>query len=281
MAIKEINVSKITDAVKKLCMEANYYLPEDVVKALKQGYENEESEAGKAVFKQIFKNIEIAGNEKVALCQDTGLAVIFMEIGQDVHFIGGNLIDAVNEGVRQGYTEGYLRKSVVAGLKRVNTKDNTPCVLHTHIVPGDRVKITVCPKGGGSENMSTVKMMKPADGIEGVKKFVLEKVVEAGPNPCPPIVIGIGMGGSFEYCAYLAKKALLREIGSPNPDPELDKLEKEILELVNKTGIGPQGLGGRITALGVFIEMAPCHIASYPVAINMNCHVARHKETVI
>ncbi len=279
--MREINVNEIKEAVKKLCIDANYYLPEDVYKKIKDCESIEESEVGKNVLNILIENATIAKNENVPICQDTGVAVVFLEIGQDVHFSGGNLYEAINEGVREGYKEGYLRKSMCHPFTRKNTGDNTPAVIHTKIVHGDKVKITVAPKGGGSENMSLVKMMKPSDGIEGIKELVIQRVSEAGPNPCPPIIVGVGIGGNFERSAILAKEALLREIGSQNPDPELDALEKELLEKINKLGIGPQGLGGRITALAVFIKMEPCHIASLPVAINIQCHAARHKEIII
>ncbi len=279
--MREINVNKIKDIIKKLCIEANYYLPEDVFKRIEDAINEEESEVGKNILKTLKENAIIARNEKLPICQDTGLAVVFLEIGQDVHFVGGDLYDAINQGVKEGYDEGYLRKSTCHPFTRKNYGDNTPAIIHTKIVPGDKIKITVAPKGGGSENMSMVKMLKPADGIEGIKKFVIERVSEAGPNPCPPIIVGVGIGGNFERCAILAKEALLREIGSKNPDPELDKLENELLIEINKLGIGPQGLGGRITALAVFVKMEPCHIASLPVGINIQCHAARHKEVII
>ncbi len=279
--MREINVNEIKEAVKKLCIDANYYLPEDVFKRFQECEKLEESEVGKNVLKILMENATIAKNENVPICQDTGVAVLFIEIGQDVHFTGGNLYEAINEGVREGYKEGYLRKSMCHPFTRKNTGDNTPAVIHTRIVPGDKVKVIIAPKGGGSENMSLVKMMKPSDGVEGIKELVIQRVSEAGPNPCPPIIVGVGIGGNFERSAILAKEALLREIGSSNPDPELDALEKELLEKINKLGIGPQGLGGRITALAVFIKMEPCHIASLPVAINIQCHAARHKEIVI
>ncbi len=279
--MREINVNEIKDAVKNLCIDANYYLPDDVFKRIEEAIEEEESEVGKNILKTIRENAIIAREKQIPICQDTGLAVIFLEIGQEVHFTGGNLYNAINEGVSEGYKEGYLRKSTCHPFTRKNLGDNTPAIIHTKIVDGDKVKIRIAPKGGGSENMSLVKMLKPADGIEGVKKLVIQRVSEAGPNPCPPIIVGVGIGGNFERCAILAKEALLREIGSRNPDPELDKLEKELLVEINKLGIGPQGLGGRITALAVFVKMEPCHIASLPVGINIQCHAARHKEVVI
>ncbi|RKX79535.1 MAG: fumarate hydratase, partial [Spirochaetes bacterium] len=262
-----------------LCIKACTELGKDVFDSLKKSLEVEESPTGKAVLEQLIRNAEIGRDEAIPICQDTGFTVVFLEVGQDVYFTGGNLEEAINEGVRSGYTEGYLRKSIVRKplLHPENTKDNTPAIIHTHIVPGDRVRITIFPKGGGSENMSRIKMMKPADGVEGVKAFVIETVENAGPNPCPPIVVGVGVGGTFDYVAYLAKKALLRNIGERNPDPELAKLEEEWLEEINKLGIGPAGLGGRITALDLFLEEFPRHIASYPVAVNIQCHAARKK----
>jgi fumarate hydratase subunit alpha len=279
--MREIRASKITEVVKQLCLDANFYLPDDVILAIKQAKEKEESQTGKDAFDMILQNIEVAQNEKLPLCQDTGFAVFFIELGQDVHIVDGNLVDAINQGVRQGYTEGYLRKSIVGDpvIERVNTKDNTPAVIYTDIVPGDKIKITFAPKGGGSENMSTVKMMKAADGIEGVKDFVVDFVKNAGGNPCPPTIVGIGLGGTFEKAAQLAKKALLRPIGSRNP--KYSEVEEELLERINKTGVGPMGLGGRITALDVHIETYPCHIATMPVAVNLQCHCCRHKEAII
>ena len=281
--MREIKASKITEVVKKLCMDANVYLPDDVVHAIKQAKEREESQTGKDIFNMILQNIEISKNEKMPLCQDTGFAVFFIELGQEVHIIDGNFVNAINEGVRQGYKEGYLRKSIVDDpvIDRINTKDNTPAVIYTDIVPGDKVKITLAPKGGGSENMSTVKMMKAADGIEGVKDFVVEFVKNAGGNPCPPTIVGIGLGGTFEKAAQIAKKALLRPMGSRNPNPKFAEVEKELLERINKTGVGPMGLGGRVTAMDVHIETYPCHIATMPVAINIQCHCCRHKEAII
>ncbi len=276
--MREIDAGKITEAVARLSMEANYELEDDVLRALEKGHEEEESPVGKEIFAQLLENAEIARTEKMPICQDTGLTVVFIEMGQDVHITGGDLEAAVDEGVRKGYTEGYLRKSVLEDpLRRVNTKDNTPAVIHIRMVPGDGFKLWVVPKGGGSENMSRIAMMKPADGVEGVKRFVVDAVRTASANPCPPIVVGVGIGGTFEQCALNAKRSLLREIGSEHPDSYYADLEKELLGLVNETGVGPQGLGGRITALAVFIEAAPCHIASLPVAVNINCHAARHK----
>ncbi len=276
--MREIDAGAITETVARLSMEANYELEDDVLRALEKGLKEEESPVGKEIFAQLIENAEIARTEKMPICQDTGLTVVFVEMGQEAHVKGGSLEEAIDEGVRKGYTEGYLRKSVLGDpLRRVNTKDNTPAVVHVRIVPGDGFKLWVVPKGGGSENMSRIAMMKPADGVEGVKRFVTESVRNASANPCPPIVVGVGIGGTFEQCALNAKRALLREIGSVHPDPYYADLEKELLALVNDTGVGPQGLGGRITALAVHVEAAPCHIASLPVAVNINCHAARHK----
>ncbi len=281
--MREINVSIVTKIIKRLCIEANIDLGDDVVKALKAAEASEVSPTGKAVLQQILKNSEIARSEKLAICQDTGFTVVFLAIGQDVHFTGGDLTESIYEGVRRGYTEGYLRKSIVKDpiTIPVNTGDNTPAVIHLTVVPGEKVHIIVAPKGGGSENMSEVKMMKPADGLDGLKSFVINKVLSSGGNPCPPIIVGIGVGGTFEYTAYLAKKAAIREVGVHNPDPKLADLERELLEEVNKLGIGPMGFGGRTTALAVNIEVFPRHIATFPVAVNLNCHVIRHKSAVI
>jgi fumarate hydratase subunit alpha len=281
-SVREISAKKIADTVARLSMEANFDLEEDVLKALKSGLGAEQSPVGKEIFSQLLENAGIARTERMPICQDTGLAVVFVDLGQDAHVAGSGLEEAINEGVRRGYTEGYLRKSVLGDpLKRVNTKDNTPAVIHTRIVPGDRLKLWVVPKGGGSENMSKIAMLKPADGVEGVKSFVVESVRVASANPCPPIIVGVGIGGSFEQCAMNAKRALLREIGSRHPDEYYAALEDELFQKVNDTGIGPMGLGGRITALAVHIEAAPCHIASLPVAVNINCHAARHKTAVL
>lgn len=280
--MREINVAKITEEVAKLCQDSNYFLGDDIIAAFKKGEKEEESPAGKAIFQQLLENAQIAKDEKVPMCQDTGFAVFFLEVGQDVHFVGGNLEEAINEGVKKGYLEGYLRKSIVEDpLRRKNTGDNTPAIIHTSIVPGDQVKIIIAPKGGGSENMSRVGMLKPAHGREGVKEFAIRTAVEAGPNPCPPVVVGVAIGGTFEKVAYLAKKALLRPINISHPDPYYASLEEEILEGINKSGVGPQGLGGRFTALGVNIEVFPAHIASMPVAVNINCHASRHKEIIL
>ncbi|RLC45606.1 MAG: fumarate hydratase [Candidatus Cloacimonadota bacterium] len=281
--MREVNVKDLIPIVKKLCIDANYYMGEDVIQRIKELKEKEESSTARSVLDILLENYELAAEEQMPICQDTGVAVCFVEIGQDVHMIGGDFTEAMNEGVRQGYKDGYLRKSMVADpiIDRINTKDNTPAMIYTDIVPGDKIKITVAPKGGGSENMSEVKMMKAADGIEGVIDFVVDRVRRSGGNPCPPIVVGVGLGGNFEQSALLAKKSLLRPLTEKNPDPKWAKVEDEILEKVNNLGIGPQGLGGRTTALGVCILSKPCHIASMPVAVNVQCHAARHKSAVI
>lgn len=281
--MRTVQAQVITEAVAKLCIDANYYLSEDIFAALKQGQTCEESPLGREVLGQLVENACIAKNENMAICQDTGMAVVFMEIGQDVHIEGGDLKAAVDAGVAKGYTEGYLRKSVVNDpvFARTNTKDNTPAILHIDIVPGDKIHITIAPKGFGSENMSAIKMFSPSAGVEGIKKFVVDTVASAGSNPCPPIVVGVGLGGTFEKAAYLAKKALLRPITQRNADPKYAKLEEELLELVNKTGVGPQGLGGTTTALGLNIEYYPTHIAGMPAAVNINCHATRHAEITI
>ncbi len=280
--MREIDVSEIIPKVKTLCMDANFFLGDDVLNALKKAVDTEESPVGKGILGDIVENAKIAHDQQVPMCQDTGFAVFFVEVGQDVHFTGGSLSEAINEGVRRGYEEGYLRKSIVGDpIKRVNTKDNTPAVINYDIVPGDKLKIVFAAKGGGSENMSEVKMMKPSDGVEGLKDFVVDRVRRSGGNPCPPVIVGVGVGGTFDKCAQIAKKALLREIGSTHPDPFYADLESELLVKINNIGIGPQGVGGRITALAVFIEVHPCHIASFPAAVNMQCHAARHKEVII
>jgi fumarate hydratase subunit alpha len=280
--MREIDVNTVTREIKDLCIKANHFLSQDMKEALTDAKEKEESPVGKKVLSQLEENLKIAGEDMIPICQDTGMAVVFIEIGQDVHFVGGNLEDAINEGIRQGYTEGYLRKSVVSDpIERVNTKDNTPGIIHYSIVPGDKVKITLAPKGFGSENMSRVFMLKPADGIEGVKAAVLTAVKDAGPNACPPMVVGVGIGGTFEKCAFLAKKALTREAGVHSEIPYVKALEEELLEKINRTGIGPGGLGGTVTALSVSILTYPTHIAGLPVAVNICCHVNRHASAVI
>jgi len=281
--VREISCDEIAQTVARLCMDANFYLGEDVLAALRRAREEEISPIGREILDQILRNAEIAAREKLPLCQDCGLTVVFLELGQDVHIVGGNLYDAINEGVRRGYEEGYLRKSVVDRpfSARVNTKDNTPAVIHTEVVPGDKLKITVCPKGGGSENMSYLKMLSPAAGRQGVIDFVVDCVDRSGANPCPPIIVGVGIGGTIDQTTLIAKKALLRPVGQPHPDPEVAELEAEILERVNKLGIGPQGFGGKVTALAVHVETFPCHIASLPVAVNIQCHSARHKEAIL
>jgi fumarate hydratase subunit alpha len=279
--MREVDYNIIVDTVARLCTEANYFLGEDVVNAFKQGLEKEESPTGKDILNQLLKNAEIAETEKIPICQDCGYAIVFLELGEDVH-VKGNILNAIKDGVKKGYIDGYLRKSILADpIKGKNTGDNTPPIVHTIIVPGDKIKITVAPKGGGSENMSEVKMGKPADGIEGVKEFVLDRVLRSSANPCPPIIVGVGIGGNFEYSAFLAKKALLRDIGQRHPDPFYADVERELLEKINNFGIGPMGLGGRITALDVFIEVYPRHIASFPAAVNINCHAARHKTAIV
>ena len=275
--MREINVNSIIDTLEEMCIEANCVLNSDVEDALKNGYESETSEIGKDVLGNILKNAQIARDEYVPICQDTGMAVVFLKVGQDVHFVGGSLNDAVNEGVRRGYENGYLRKSVVADpVRRGNTGDNTPAIIHTEIVDGDEVEITVAPKGFGSENMSAVKMLKPSEGIEGIIDFVVNTVKNAGGNPCPPLVVGVGIGGTFEKAAYLAKSALLRDVDSDNPDPYYAELEGVLLKKINGLNIGPQGFGGITTALGVNVETFPTHIAGMPCAVNINCHVTRH-----
>jgi fumarate hydratase subunit alpha len=281
--MREISCPEIIDAVARLCIEANFYLGDDVLEALRQARENEVSPVGQEVLGQILQNADIASQQSMPLCQDTGVTVVFLELGQDVHVTDGDLNEAINEGVRRGYQEGYLRKSVVARpfSARINTKDNTPAVIHTEIVPGDRLKITVCPKGVGSENMSQLKMLSPAAGRQGVVDFVVECVNRAGANPCPPVIVGVGIGGTMDQTTLIAKKALLRKVGEPSPDSELAELEADILERVNRLGIGPQGFGGRVTALAVHVETFPCHIGGLPVAVNIQCHSARHKEAIL
>lgn len=281
MLLREIKASKIIKVVSKMCIEANCELGEDVLTALRESLKKEESPLGKRVIKKLLKNAEIAKEERIPICQDTGIAVFFLELGQEVHIVG-DLKEAINQGVRIGYRRGYLRKSVVGHpFLRKNTSDNTPAVIHTEIVPGDKLKIIFFPKGAGSENMSEAKALKPAEGKEGVKRFVLKVVREAGSNPCPPIIVGVGVGGTLESSALLSKKALLRPVGEDSPLRDIAKLERELLKEVNNLGIGPQGLGGKVTALAVNIEVFPCHIASLPVAVNIGCWVNRHLITVI
>ncbi|WP_293981028.1 fumarate hydratase [uncultured Clostridium sp.] len=280
--MREVNVALVTEVVKKLSIEANYFLGADIKESLEKSRKEETFELAGQVLDKIILNSEIACKEEMPMCQDTGMACVFLEIGQDVHFIGGNLEEAINEGVRRGYEEGFLRKSVVEDpIRRVNTKDNTPAIIYYDIVDGDKVKITLAPKGFGSENMSRIGMLKPSDGLEGVKNFIIETVKAAGPNPCPPMVVGVGIGGTFDKAAYLAKKALIRPINTSNKDEFYKDLEIELLEKINKLGIGPQGFGGKTTALGLNIETYPTHIAGLPVAVNINCHATRHKEAVI
>ena len=280
--MSDVNVSEITKNIKEMCIEANHFLSEDMKKVFKNAVDSEESPLGKQVLNQLNENLSIAASDMIPICQDTGMAVIFINVGQEVHFTGGDITDAINEGVREGYVEGYLRKSVVSDpLIRENTKDNTPAVIHYSIVPGDKVEITVAPKGFGSENMSRVFMLKPADGIEGVKNAILTAVKDAGPNACPPMVVGVGIGGTFEKCAILAKKALTRNLEEKSDIEYVRNLESEMLEKINKLGIGPGGLGGTQTALAVNIETYPTHIAGLPVAVNICCHVNRHVKRVL
>ena len=280
--MRDVNVSEITKNIKEMCIEANHFLSEDMKKVFKNAVDSEESPLGKQVLNQLNENLSIAASDMIPICQDTGMAVIFINVGQEVHFTGGDITDAINEGVREGYVEGYLRKSVVSDpLIRENTKDNTPAVIHYSIVPGDKVEITVAPKGFGSENMSRVFMLKPADGIEGVKNAILTAVKDAGPNACPPMVVGVGIGGTFEKCAILAKKALTRNLEEKSDIEYVRNLESEMLEKINKLGTGPGGLGGTQTALAVNIETYPTHIAGLPVAVNICCHVNRHVKRVL
>ncbi len=280
--MREIKVSEITEALSKLCIEANITLSEDMKKAVKDAADAETSEVGRGVMSTLLENLQIAETEDIPICQDTGMAVVFLEIGQDVHLKGGDLTEAVNDGVRKGYTEGYLRKSVVSDpLLRVNTGDNTPAIIHTSIVPGEKLKITIAPKGFGSENMSKIYMLKPADGQEGVKNAIVDAVIAAGPNACPPVVVGVGIGGDFELSALMAKKALTRKTGEPSNLPHIAAMEKEVLDRINESGIGPGGLGGAVTALAVHINTYATHIAGLPVAVNMCCHVNRHASVII
>ena len=279
--MKEIRAEQIVEAVAGLCVRANCNLSEDVARRIRRRAEEEDFPQGKAILEQIIRNFEYAGERELPICQDTGMACVFLKLGQEVHILG-DLTEAVNEGVRRGYGEGYLRRSVVADpLRRVNTGDNTPAVITTELVPGDKLEITLAPKGFGSENMSRIAMLKPAQGVEGVKEFVLETVRLAGPNPCPPMVVGVGIGGTFDRAALLAKKALLRDLDVPHPDPFYAALEEELLSAINRLGIGPQGFGGRTTALAVKIETFPTHIAGLPVAVNLGCHVSRHAVEVL
>lgn len=281
--MKQIPTADITENVARLCKEANYFLGEDVLAALKQAREAEQSPVARQVLDHILENADIAASEQMPLCQDCGLAIVFLDIGQEVHITGGDLYDAIDEGVRRGYADGYLRKSAVKQpfSARVNTKDNTPAIVHTRMVPGDKLRITVAPKGGGSENMSRFTVLKPAQGRQGVIDFVVKAVDEAGSNPCPPTIVGVGIGGSAEKAMILAKRALLRTVGQPAADPEVAELERELLQRINATGIGSGGVGGTITSLAVHVETHPAHIASLPVAVNMQCHSARHKEAVL
>ncbi len=280
--MRELPVREIENAVAELCQEANFSLTRDVMAAFERGEREEESPVGREVFGMLLENARIASAEMVPLCQDTGLAVVFLELGQEVNLVGGDLAAAVNRGVARGYTEGYLRPSVVSDpFRRVNTGDNTPAILHLAIVPGDRVRVTVAPKGGGSENMSALRMLNPSDGAAGVTAFVVETVAAAGPNPCPPVVVGVGIGGDFELAPLLAKKALLRPLGRRHPEPFYARMEEDLITRINREGVGPMGLGGRITALDVHLEPHPCHLASLPVAVNINCHASRHRERLL
>lgn len=280
--MREISVNLIKDKIRDLCIDANYFLGDDIKDSLIHFKNNEKSEIGKDILGNIIENAKIAKEEQLPICQDTGVACVFLEIGQEVHLIDGNLEEAINSGVREGYEKGYLRKSVVKDpINRINTNDNTPAMIYYDIVPGDKVKITVAPKGFGSENMSKLAMLKPSDGLEGVKDFILKVVEEAGPNPCPPMVVGVGIGGTFDKAAYLAKKALLRPVNEENKNEFYANLEKELLEKINELGIGPQGFGGLTTSIGINIEVYPTHIAGLPVAVNINCHATRHKDCIL
>jgi fumarate hydratase subunit alpha len=281
--MREVNIAEIVSAVRKLCIDANIYLDKDVVERIQDSLKAEDSPIAREILEQILMNARLAAEEQMPMCQDTGVAVVFVELGQEVHVIGGDFAEAINEGVRQGYRDGYLRKSMVddSVFERKNTRDNTPAIIHAEVVPGASIKITVAPKGAGSENMSEVRMMKPADGIEGIKSFVVERVRKSGGSPCPPIVVGVGIGGNFEQCAYLSKRALLRPLNTSNSDPRWNAVEVELLKRINELGIGPMGLGGRTTALAVQILTMPCHIASMPVAVNLQCHAQRHKTAMI
>ena len=279
--MREIHVDEIRDNVAQICIDAAYNLSEDVLTAFDRAIETETAPAAKGIIELLKQNARIAKEEHIPICQDTGIAIFFVEIGQDLRIKNGFIVDAINEGVRKGYKEGYLRKSVVDPITRRNTGDNTPAIVYTELVPGDKLKISFMPKGAGSENMSAIRMLRPTEGVEGIRNFVLECVQKAGANPCPPVVIGVGIGGSFEKAALLAKKSLLRPVGGPNPKLELASLEETLLKTVNKTGIGPEGFGGKVTAMAVHVESFPCHIAGLPVAVNINCHAARHKTIIL
>ena len=279
--MREVHVSEIVPTVKKLLIDANYKLGQDIVDAFDKQIQQDESPVAREVLKELKENVGISAEGEYPICQDTGLAVLFVDIGQDVHIVGGNIREALNEGVRQAYKDGYLRKSSCNPFTRKNTGDNTPAIIHYDIVPGDKVRIMAVPKGGGAENMSRVHMLAPSAGIEGIKDFIVNRMKESGSNPCPPTVVGVGIGGTFERTAILAKKALLRKVGERNPDPEIAETEREVLERINKLGIGPMGYGGTTTALDVFFEVEPCHIASLPLAVNVQCHANRHKEAII
>jgi len=281
MGVREISAEDITRTVRQLCIEANTILEEDVIRAYAKGLEREESPLGKDALRQLMENARIAKEESLPLCQDTGLAVVFVEVGQDIHIVDGDLNEAIHEGVRQGYRDGYLRASSLDPLTRKNFGDNTPAIIHVEMVSGDRLKLSVAPKGFGSENMSRVVLFPPAAGIEGVKRYIVQRVDESGPNPCPPIIVGVGIGGTFEKAALIAKKSLFRPLGQRHPNPEIAQLEVELLEEINQLGIGPLGLGGRVTALDVHVETYPTHIASIPVAVNIQCHCNRHKEAML
>jgi fumarate hydratase subunit alpha len=279
--MREIHVDEIRDNVAQICIDAAYNLSDDVLTAFDRAIETETAPGAKEIIELLKENARIAKEDHIPICQDTGIAIFFVEIGQDLRIKNGFIVDAINEGVRKGYKEGYLRKSVVDPLTRKNTGDNTPAIIYTELVPGDKLRISFMPKGAGSENMSVIRMLRPTEGVEGIKNFVIECVQRAGANPCPPVVIGVGIGGDFEKAALIAKKSLLRPVGSPNPKLELASLEEMLLKAVNKTGIGPEGLGGKVTAMAVHVESFPCHMASLPVAVNINCHAARHKTIIL
>ena len=279
--MREIGIHEVTEKVKDLCITANYDLGSDVRRALERAMAQEESPVAKDILRQLIENAQIAKKERIPICQDTGFAVVFVEVGQDVHLVGGDLTEAIHQGVRKGYQEGYLRKSVCHPFTRANTGDNTPAIIHLEMIPGDRLRLIVAPKGGGSENMSRVVMLTPSVGIEGIRDYVVGRVREAGSNPCPPTIVGVGIGGTLEQAALIAKKALLRPVGGSSPDPEVASMEADLLERINRLGIGPQGLGGRTTSLAVHINTMPCHIASLPLAVNIQCHAHRHKEVIL